>query len=67
MKASILVSLARQVEGEYIFVKVVKAHADPDKLHRFLRQNELPRTTKVGDVDCVIEYGVLEDIEIEES
>jgi hypothetical protein len=67
MKASVLVSIARQVEGEYVFVRVIKANKNSEKLFRFLRENELPRTTKLGDVECVLEYGVIEDIDIEEE
>jgi hypothetical protein len=67
MKASILVSIARQIEGEYVFVRVVKANRNSEKLFRFLRETELPRTVKLGDVDCVLEYGVIEDVEIEED
>lgn len=66
MKVSILVSIARQVEGEYVFVRAVKAGTNPDKLHRFLRETDLPRTTKMGEVECVIEYGVIENIEVED-
>lgn len=67
MNISVLVSIARQVDGEYVFVRVVKAHKNPDKLFRFLRENELPQTTKLGDVDCVLEYGVIENVEVEED
>lgn len=67
MKIAILTSIARQVEGEWVFLRVIKAHANGDKLHRYLRETDLPRTTKIGDVDCVLEYGVIEDIEIEED
>lgn len=66
-KASFLMSLARQVEGEMVFVNVVKAHEDPDKLYGFLRRNELPRTANIGGFDCVIEYGVIEGVEVETS
>jgi hypothetical protein len=66
MKVAILVSIARQVQGEYVFVRVIKANKDGDKLFRFLRENELPLTTKLGDVDCVLEYGVIEDVEVED-
>lgn len=58
-------SIARMVEGEYVLVKVEKAHTDADALHRYLRHHDLPRTTNVGGIDCVIEYGVVEDIEVE--
>jgi len=63
-KFSIITKIARQVEGEYVFVDVVKAHKDIDKLKKFLSDNELPRTEVMGETPCVIEYGVLEDIEV---
>ncbi len=65
MKAAILVSIARQVEGEYVFIKVLKAHTNAEVLHRFLRENSLPRTETLNGVNCVIEYGVFEDVEID--
>ncbi len=67
MKVAIVVSIARQVDGEYVFVRVIKAHKEGEKLFKFLRDNELPRTVKLGEVDCVLEYGVIENIEIEED
>ncbi len=67
MKFSIVVSIARQIEGEYVFVRVIKANKSSENLFRFLRENELPRTAKFGDLECVLEYGVIEDIEVEES
>jgi hypothetical protein len=65
MKAAILLKIARQVEGEFVFVNVLKSHVDPDKLYRYVRENTLPMTEKIGDVDCIIEYGVIEDVEVE--
>jgi hypothetical protein len=65
MKVGILTSIARQTDGEYVFIRIIKAHANPEVLHRFLRENDLPRTAKVGDVECVLEYGVIEEVEIE--
>lgn len=67
MKINVLVSIARQVEGEYVFVRVIKANKNSEKLFRFLRENELPRTAKLGDAECVLEYGVIEDIDVEEE
>ncbi len=64
-KFSMITKIARQVEGEYVFVDVVKAHKDTDKLRQYLQQNELPRTEVMGNVPCVIEYGVLEDVVVD--
>ena len=57
MKIAVLVSIARQIEGEYVFIRVVKANKNSEKLFKFLRENELPRTTKLGEVECYLEYG----------
>lgn len=65
MKASILFSIARQVEGEWILVNVLKANTDPEKLRSYLKGAELPLTGNFNDMDCMIEYGVITDIEIE--
>lgn len=65
MKFAVLMSIARQVEGEYVFVRVVKAHTNPDKLHRYLRETDLPRVAKLGEADCTLEYGIIENIEVE--
>ena len=67
MKFSILMSIARQVEGEFVYVRVIQADKNPDKIHKYLRMTDLPRTAKIGEMDCVLEYGVIEDIEVEDD
>ena len=67
MKFAILLSIARQVEGEYVMCRVIKANHSAEALHKYLRTNDLPRTAKIGDIECVIEYGVIEDIEPDEE
>jgi ABC-type polysaccharide/polyol phosphate transport system ATPase subunit len=66
MKVAVLFSIARQVEGEYVFVDVVKACSDADKLRQYLAQNSLERTAVIQGIPCVVEYGVIPDIEVEE-
>ena len=65
MKISLLLKIARQVEGEFVFVSVEKANVETDKIRKYLFENQLPRTEKIQDVECVIEYGVVTDVEIE--
>jgi hypothetical protein len=67
VKISILLSIARQVEGEYVFVRPIKANRNSEILFRYLRENDLPRTEKIREVDCIIEYGVLEDIQVDDE
>jgi hypothetical protein len=65
MKIAVLLSLARQVEGEYVFGNIIKAHVDPEVLRNHLANTELPKTVELGGIGCVIEYGVIEDVEVE--
>ena len=65
MKVAVLVSLARQVEGEYVFCNIVKSHVDPDALRDYLKNTDLPKTAEMNGVKCIVEYGVFTDIEVE--
>lgn len=65
MKIAIIFALARQVEGEFFFFDVHKADVNPDRLWRYLRETDLPRTAKIGEIDCTVEYGVVENVEVE--
>lgn len=65
MKINVLISIARQVEGEYCYCQVLRAHTDPEVLKQYLNSTELPKTNTFGGVECVVEYGVFKDIEVE--
>lgn len=67
MKVSVLYSIARQVEGEYVLVDAVFAHANPDRVWRHVRTSQLPTTTERDGIPYVIHYGVIEDIEVSED
>jgi hypothetical protein len=69
MKVSFLLSMARQVEGEYHFIDIVYAHKDGERVHHWFRknQNELPTTAVIAGTECVINYGIHEDIEVAED
>lgn len=69
MKVSFLLKMARQVEGDYVFVDIVYAHTDENKVWEWHRkhQNDLPTAERINDVDCVVYYGVHADIEVEDS
>jgi hypothetical protein len=66
MNCAVLLSIARQIEGEFVLVRVIKASTNSDKLHRFLRENDLPRNASLNNVECYIEYGVIENVELED-
>ena len=67
MKIGVLVKIARQVEGEFVFVNILRAHEDPEVIRQYLATNELPRTENVQGVDCVLEYGVFTDVIVEKT
>jgi hypothetical protein len=67
MKVAVLFSLARQVEGEYVFANILKAHVDPQVLRDYLKNTDLPKTGVFGGENCVVEYGVFQDVEVEGS
>ena len=66
MKVHLLMKIARQVEGETIFLNVIKASADKSKIQQYLRENSTPATEEINCIGCFIELGVLEDVEVED-
>lgn len=71
-----VISIARQIDGEYILIRAEKGYSDPkkatDKLcelkENFQKNNKnnvFTINTPQGDVDCFCEFGVF-DLEIEE-
>lgn len=65
MKINLLIKIARQVEGERIYINVVKASSDKDKIHNYLKSIEIPATEEIDGMGCVVELGVLEDVEVD--
>ena len=47
MNIAILTKIARQVEGEYVFLSVIKATTNPNDLRKYLFDNDLPNNGKV--------------------
>lgn len=66
MKITILVKIARQVEGEMIFINVERATKDENVIREYLKENKLSHAETIQGTNCVVEYGVITDIEIEE-
>jgi hypothetical protein len=68
MTVHIITNVARQVEGDYIFVQVEKAFSDKAKADEYLKSQVKYTTrqidTPAGPVECLVERGLLE-IEVE--
>lgn len=65
MKVNVLLKIARQVEGERVFINAIASSTDKDALHRQLREMHIPATEEIDGVGCIVELGILEDIEVE--
>jgi len=65
MKIHVILKLARQVEGEIFLLHAVKAGTDKDALHKYLREMNVPATEEIDGIGCIIELGLLEDIEVD--
>ncbi len=77
MKLFVVVSVARQVEGEYIAIRAEKGFAKEEKAHVYLKElkktfvtdSGSPKITKLstpqGEMECMCEAGAFE-VEIED-
>jgi hypothetical protein len=68
MKAFAIISIARQVDGEYCIIKIEKAYKDPNLAESYAKSLSKkyaePIQTPNGPIDCVCERGIFEiDIE----
>ncbi len=65
MKINLLLKIARQVEGEKVFINAMKASVDKEKIHSFLQTSMIPATEVIDGVGCIVEVGILEDVEVD--
>ena len=69
MKVFVVQTIARQVEGEYVVVKVEKAFTQASKADEFVKKLAKTYTENIqtpsGPIQCVCERGVIE-IDVEE-
>jgi predicted transcriptional regulator len=64
-KLHLVLKIARQVEGEYIFINVLKAFTDVDKMRSYANDLRIPPTEIVNDIPCMVEIGIIQDVEVE--
>jgi hypothetical protein len=65
MKVNVILKLARQVEGDRVFLHAIKASTNKDSLHKYLRELNMPATEEIDGIGCIVELGMLEDIEVD--
>lgn len=64
MKVSIAVKLARQVEGEYVFIEPLIAFIDKENMRNYLNGITFQPTEVIDGVPCLVEVSVLSDVEV---
>lgn len=64
MKIHVITKLARQVEGDLVFVNAIAAFTDRARAEEFLKTYTYPLTEVIGGVGCLIEVGILYDLEV---
>lgn len=70
MRIFTIVNVARQINGEFVFVKIEKAFKDSKKAEEYLNSIENPRREIIQNstgfsVECMCSYGIF-DVEIED-
>lgn len=74
MKVHIVAKMAREfrgqvhgenVLGEVMAFTVVKAFKEKSDLQEFMSKVNFLQVEKINNVDCMVEIGVIEDIEVE--
>lgn len=60
MKIYVALKIARQYEGEFVFVNALKAFIDPINLDVFLKSYQYSPAETINGVECVVEPGVVQ-------
>lgn len=60
MKIHVALKIARQYEGEYVFIQALKGFVDRVNLSNFLKTYQYSPTEKINGIECIVEPGVVE-------
>lgn len=60
----IVTKLARQYEGEYVFVSVLGAFNKLENVNKFLEGKQMRYGETINNIQCVVELGVIQNVEI---
>jgi len=65
MKIYLVLKIARQYEGELLFINVLKAFNNKEKAQYWVLSNRFPQSETIDGVECLVEIGIIEDVEVE--
>lgn len=65
IKAHVVTRIARQYEGEMIFIDIVKASTDLGKIQEFMATYTWDTTQTISGIDCLVEVGVIQNVDLE--
>jgi hypothetical protein len=60
----VVTKIARQYEGEYVFVNILGAFKNLDNVNKFLEGKQMRYGETINDIPCVVELGVIQNVEI---
>ena len=60
MQIYIVNKIARQYEGEYVFVQAVAAFIDPANVDNFLKTYQYQPAETINGIECVVEMGTVQ-------
>lgn len=60
MQINVLLKIARQYDGEYVFIQAIKGFIDRVNLSNFIKTYEYSPAEKIEGVECVVELGTVE-------
>ena len=60
MNVYVIQKIARQYEGEYVFVQAVAAFIDQTNADNFLKTYQYQPTETFNGVDCIVELGTVQ-------
>lgn len=65
LKVHIVTKIARQYEGELIYINILKASTDLDFIKKFVAELEYSPAEVINGVGCVVEIGIIQDVILE--
>lgn len=60
MTLYIITKVARQINGELVFIQVDKVFDTKEKAEKHFMSQAVKQLVKIQDIDCYAEYGIIE-------